>query len=69
METQQNSYPELIPVLKNILKAQALQAADCVAATTKLPLDEVFWNCGCHGSLYTISGTVSSLEAQCKLPL
>lgn len=39
--------------------AQAACAADCVAASTHLPLDSLFWCNGCQGSLYPFSGTVN----------
>jgi conjugal transfer pilus assembly protein TraU len=38
--------------------AQAACAADCVAASTNLPLDSLFWCGGCQGSLYPFAGTV-----------
>lgn len=40
--------------------AQAACAADCVAATHKLPLDKLYWCGGCHGSLYPFTGTVAA---------
>jgi conjugal transfer pilus assembly protein TraU len=39
--------------------AQAACAADGIAATAHLPLDELFWCGGCLGSLYPFGGTVS----------
>lgn len=36
--------------------ATAACAADCVAATTKMPLDSLFWCAGCWGSLYPLNG-------------
>ena len=40
--------------------AQAACAADCVAATAKLPRNELFWCMGCQGSFYPFTGTISS---------
>ena len=42
-------YPELMPYLKKLKQANAMNAADCMAANVKLPLDRVYWNAGCHG--------------------
>jgi len=39
--------------------AQAVCAADCVAASAGFPLDPLFWCAGCWGSMYPFSGTVS----------
>ncbi len=39
--------------------AQAVCAADCVAATGGFPLDPLFWCAGCQGSLYPFTGTVT----------
>jgi len=39
--------------------AQAACAADCVAATTYLPLDPLFWCAGCQGSMYPLDGSIS----------
>jgi len=39
--------------------AQALCAADCLAATAGYPLDPLFWCAGCHGSMYPYTGTVT----------
>lgn len=38
--------------------AQAACVGDCLAATTHLPLDALFWCGGCQGSLYPFTGTV-----------
>ncbi len=38
--------------------AQVSCAADCVAASSGLPLDSLFWCGGCQGSLYPFTGTV-----------
>ena len=35
-------------------------AADCVAATTKLPMDELFWCAGCQGGMYPVNGKISA---------
>ena len=40
--------------------AQAACAADCVAATTKLPLDTLFWCAGCNGSMYPMNGNIGA---------
>lgn len=39
--------------------AQAICAADCVAASAGFPLDPLFWCAGCWGSIYPFGGTVS----------
>ena len=39
--------------------AQAACVADCVAASTHLPRNELFWCGGCQGSLYPFTGTVT----------
>jgi conjugal transfer pilus assembly protein TraU len=39
--------------------AQVACAADCAAATTHLPLDELFWCAGCQGPMYPMNGNVS----------
>lgn len=39
--------------------AQAVCAADCVAASAGFPLDPLFWCAGCWGSMYPFGGTVS----------
>lgn len=38
--------------------AQAACAGDCIAATAKLPLDELFWCAGCQGPMYPVNGNV-----------
>lgn len=40
--------------------AQAACAADCVAASTQLPLDTLFWCAGCQGSLYPFTGRIQN---------
>lgn len=40
--------------------AQAACAADCVASSTGLPLDKLFWCGGCQGSLYPTTGHVGA---------
>ncbi|MEM7687599.1 MAG: conjugal transfer pilus assembly protein TraU [Pseudomonadota bacterium] len=40
--------------------AQAACSADCVAATAKLPLDELFWCSGCQGPMYPMNGNVGA---------
>lgn len=40
--------------------ALAACAADCAAATAKLPLDTLFWCAGCHGGMYPLNGNVSA---------
>lgn len=40
--------------------AQAACAADCIAASSRLPMDALFWCAGCHGSLYPFSGRVQN---------
>lgn len=40
--------------------AQASCSADCIAASTGLPLDGLFWCAGCLGNIYPFSGNVSS---------
>ena len=47
-------------VLFTDLPAQAACAADCTAATTGLPRDELFWCAGCQGGMYPLTGTVSA---------
>jgi conjugal transfer pilus assembly protein TraU len=39
--------------------AQAACAADCVAASAKLPLNPLFWCNGCQGGLYPFTGTIT----------
>lgn len=40
--------------------AQAACAADCVAATAHLPLDQLFWCAGCNGAMYPLSGNIGN---------
>ena len=40
--------------------AQAACAADCIAATAKLPLDELFWCSGCQGPMYPMNGNIGA---------
>lgn len=40
--------------------AIAACAADCIAATTGLPLDSMFWCAGCQGSTYPMAGDVQA---------
>ena len=40
--------------------AQVACAGDCIAATTKKPLDALFWCAGCQGSFYPLNGNVSA---------
>lgn len=40
--------------------AKAACAADCVASTAKLPIDQMFWCAGCNGSMYPMNGQVSA---------
>ena len=40
--------------------ALAACAADCVAATAKLPSDKLFWCAGCQGGMYPMNGNVSA---------
>lgn len=40
--------------------AQAACAADCIAATTGFPRNEMFWCAGCQGSMYPLTGWVGS---------
>ena len=42
------------------LPAQAACAADCAAASTGLPRDELYWCAGCQGSMYPLTGTVAA---------
>ena len=45
-------------VLFGNMIAQAACAGDCIAATSHLPLDPLFWCGGCQGSLYPFTGTI-----------
>ena len=40
--------------------AQTACAADCGAATGKLPLDPLFWCAGCLGPMYPMNGNISA---------
>lgn len=40
--------------------AQAACSADCVAATSGFPLNELFWCAGCQGSMYPLDGWVGN---------
>jgi conjugal transfer pilus assembly protein TraU len=40
--------------------ATAACAADCVAATAKLPIDQMFWCAGCNGSMYPMNGNIAA---------
>ncbi|AOG02748.1 traU family protein (plasmid) [Blastomonas sp. RAC04] len=40
--------------------AQAACSADCISATTRLPMDELFWCSGCQGSMYPMNGNVGA---------
>ena len=40
--------------------ALAACAADCVAATAKLPSDKLFWCAGCQGGMYPMNGNISA---------
>ena len=40
--------------------AQKVCTADCAKASTGLPLDILFWCCGCQGSMYPYTGTNGS---------
>lgn len=49
--------PEAV-LFGNIL-AQAACAADCVAASSNLPLNQLFWCSGCQGGLYPFTGSLN----------
>lgn len=40
--------------------AAAACAADCVAATSSLPVSELYWYAGCHGGIFPLTGWVGS---------
>lgn len=40
--------------------AQAVCAADCVAATAGFPLSNLYWCAGCQGSMYPLNGNVAA---------
>lgn len=48
--------PEAV-IFNNVI-AQSACVADCVAATTYLPLDSLFWCGGCQGSMYPMTGHI-----------
>ena len=39
--------------------SQAVCAADCIAATSGFPIDDLFWCAGCQGSIYPMNGNVA----------
>ncbi len=45
-------------ILFGNLIAQAACAADCLSASSWLPLDPLFWCAGCQGGMYPINGKV-----------
>src|SRR3546814_2544114 len=45
--------------LLSVPRAQTACAADCGAATGKLPLDPLFWCAGCLGPMYPMNGNIS----------
>jgi len=47
-------------ILFGNLIAQAACAADCLSASTWLPLDPLFWCAGCNGSMFPINGNIAS---------
>mgnify|MGYP006176538433 FL=1 len=40
--------------------AQAACSADCISASARLPMDELFWCSGCQGSMYPMNGNVGA---------
>ena len=40
--------------------AVAACAADCAAATAKLPIDQMFWCDGCNGAMYPMNGNIAA---------
>lgn len=40
--------------------AAAACAADCLAATSSLPVSELYWCAGCHGGIFPLTGWVGS---------
>lgn len=40
--------------------AAAACAADCVAATSSLPVSELYWCAGCHGGIFPLTGWIGS---------
>jgi conjugal transfer pilus assembly protein TraU len=57
-EKSQILNPEAI--LFGSVLAQTACAADCIAASARLPLDALFWCGGCQGSIYPYTGTVGA---------
>lgn len=57
-EKSQILNPEAI--LFSSVLAQTACAADCLAASTYLPIDALFWCGGCQGSIYPYTGTVGA---------
>jgi conjugal transfer pilus assembly protein TraU len=57
-ETSFIIHPEVV-LFANLI-AQAACAADCLAATSGFPLDQLFWCGGCQGSLYPFTGSISA---------
>ena len=49
--------PEAV-LFGNII-AQAACAADCLASSVNLPINELFWCSGCQGGLYPFTGTLN----------
>ena len=49
------------------LPAQAACAADCAAASTGLPRDELFWCAGCQGGMYPLTGAGARTSGACRL--
>ena len=47
-------------VIFNNPLAVAACAADCVASTLHLPIDELFWCAGCQGTMYPLNGNISA---------
>ncbi len=47
-------------ILFGNLIAQAACAADCLAASTYLPIDPLFWCSGCQGGMYPSNGKVAT---------
>ncbi|MEL7042503.1 MAG: conjugal transfer pilus assembly protein TraU [Pseudomonadota bacterium] len=50
--------PEVVVFANPI--AQAACAADCVAASAHLPVDQLFWCAGCHGGMYPMNGNIAA---------
>ena len=40
--------------------AQAACSADCISASARLPMDELFWCSGCQGSMYPMNGNIGA---------